>query len=34
MRPQRKGYYVLYGLEREALETVPAILGAFLSESG
>jgi DNA-binding transcriptional ArsR family regulator len=33
VRPKRNGYYVLYALEREALETLPATLGAFLSES-
>jgi DNA-binding transcriptional ArsR family regulator len=33
VRPQRNGYYVLYGLEREALETLPATLSAFLGQS-
>ncbi len=34
VRPQRNGYYVLYALEREALEAMPGTLAAFLSESG
>jgi DNA-binding transcriptional ArsR family regulator len=31
VRPRRNGYYVLYALEREAVDTLPALLGAFLS---
>ena len=34
VRPRRHGYYVLYALEREALEAMPGTLAAFLSESG
>jgi DNA-binding transcriptional ArsR family regulator len=34
VRPRRNGYYVLYGLEKEALEAMPGTLAAFLSESG
>jgi DNA-binding transcriptional ArsR family regulator len=31
VRPRRNGYYVLYALEREALEAMPGTLEAFLS---
>jgi DNA-binding transcriptional ArsR family regulator len=31
VRPRRHGYYVLYALEREALEAMPGTLAAFLS---
>ena len=30
VRPRRNGYYVLYALDREALDTLPAMLGGFL----
>jgi DNA-binding transcriptional ArsR family regulator len=33
VRPQRNGYYVLYALEREAVDALPGTLATFLGQS-